>query len=114
MHTVLQPTVVEYSKVYIIIDALDEYPELWRHTLLKYLAGFRPKINLLLTSRPHIEPEAFFPSAPSLEIRATEEDIRQYVEGQIQASLRLAKHVQSHPELRQEIETKIISNVDGM
>ncbi|KAJ7210937.1 ankyrin repeat domain-containing protein [Mycena rebaudengoi] len=114
MHTVLHSLVVEYSKVYFIIDALDEYPELWRHTLLKYLAGLQPKLNLLLTSRPHVEPETFFPNTPSLEIRATEEDICHYVEAQIQDSHRLSKYVQSHPELRQEIETKIISKVDGM
>ncbi|KAJ7249835.1 ankyrin repeat-containing domain protein [Mycena rebaudengoi] len=114
MHTVLHSAVGNYSKVYLIIDAFDEYPELWRHNLLKYLAGFQPELNLLLTSRPHVEPETFFPNTPSLEIRATEEDIRHYVEGQIQGSPRLSKHVQSHPELRQEIETKIISKVDGM
>jgi hypothetical protein len=115
MHTVLHSVVMmEYSKVYLIIDALDEYPELWRHKLLKYLAGFRPELNLLLTSRPHVEPETFFPNTPSLEIRATEEDIRHYVKGQIQDSPRLSKHVQLHPKLREEIETKIISKVDGM
>ncbi|KAJ7210932.1 ankyrin repeat-containing domain protein [Mycena rebaudengoi] len=114
MHNLLHSTVIEYSKVYLIIDALDEYPELRRHKLLKYLAGFRPELNLLLTSRPHVEPETFFPNTPSLEIRATEEDIHHYVKGQIQDSPRLSKHVQSHPELRQEIETKIISKVDGM
>jgi hypothetical protein len=114
MHTVLHSVVVEYSKVYFVIDALDEYPELLRHKLLKYLVGFQPKLNLLLTSRPHVEPETYFPNTPSLEIRATGEDIRRYVEAQIQDSPRLIKHVQSHPELRQEIETTIISNVDGM
>ncbi|KAJ7249840.1 ankyrin repeat-containing domain protein [Mycena rebaudengoi] len=115
MHTVLHSVVMmEYSKVYLIIDALDEYPERRRHKLLKYLAEFRPELNLLLTSRPHVEPETFFPNTPSLEIRATEEDIRHYAEGQIQDSPRLSKHVQLHPELREEIETKIISNVDGM
>ncbi|KAJ7247021.1 ankyrin repeat domain-containing protein [Mycena rebaudengoi] len=114
MHTVLHSVVVEYSKVYFIIDALDEYPELCRHALLKYLAAFQPKINLLLTSRPHVEPETFFPNTPSLEIRATEGDIHRYVEAQIQATPHLANHIQSHPELRQEIETKIIRNVDGM
>ncbi|KAJ7249822.1 ankyrin repeat domain-containing protein [Mycena rebaudengoi] len=115
MHTVLHSVVMmEYSKVYLIIDGLDEYPELRRHKLLKYLAEFRPELNLLLTSRPHVEPETYFPNTPSLEICATEEDIRHYVKGQIQDSPRLSKHVQSHPELGEEIETKIISNVDGM
>jgi hypothetical protein len=114
MHTLLSSTVADYSKVYIVIDALDEYLETRRHKLLKYLAALGSNINLLLTSRPHITPEMFFLSTPTLEIRATEEDIRQYLESQIQHSFRLSKHVQTRPELRQEIETQIISNVDGM
>jgi hypothetical protein len=56
----------------------------------------------------------FFPNTPALEIWATEEDIRRYLDAQIQNSFRLSKHVQSHPELHQEIENQIISNVDGM
>ncbi|KAJ7266774.1 ankyrin repeat domain-containing protein [Mycena rebaudengoi] len=118
MHVILSSTVADYSKVYFIIDALDEYLETKRHVLLKhlalYLAALRPNINLLFTSRPHITPEMFFPSTPALEIRATEEDIRRYLDAQIENSFQLSKHVQSRPELCQEIENKIIGNVDGM
>ncbi|KAJ7266837.1 ankyrin repeat-containing domain protein [Mycena rebaudengoi] len=114
MHALLSSAVTDYSKVYIVIDALDEYPEMQRHILLKHLAALRPEVNLLLTSRPHITPNIFFPNSPALEIRATEEDIRRYLDAQIENSFRLSKHVQSRPELRQEIENQIISNVDGM
>ncbi|KAJ7278197.1 ankyrin repeat domain-containing protein [Mycena rebaudengoi] len=114
LRALLSSVVADYSKVYIVIDALDEYVENKRHMLLKHLAALRPGINLLLTSRPHITPKMFFPNTPALEIRATEEDIRQYLDAQIQNSFRLLKHVQSHPELRQEIENQIIGNVDGM
>jgi hypothetical protein len=114
MHATLSSAMEDYSKVYIIIDALDEYPETTCHTLLKHLAALRPNMNLLLTSRPHITPVMFFPKTPALEIRATEEDIRRYLDAQIENSFRLSKHVQSRPELRQEIENQIIGNVDGM
>ncbi|KAJ7278147.1 ankyrin repeat domain-containing protein [Mycena rebaudengoi] len=114
MYAILSSTVADYSKVYFVIDALDEYPETKRHVLLKHLAALRPNINLLFTSRPHITPEMFFPNTPALEIRATEEDIRRYLDAQIQNSFRLSKHVQSRPELHHEIENQIISNVDGM
>ncbi|KAJ7889168.1 hypothetical protein B0H14DRAFT_2562009 [Mycena olivaceomarginata] len=40
IHTLLHSAVAEYSKVYIIIDALDEYPEIRRHALLSNLAAF--------------------------------------------------------------------------
>ncbi|KAJ7266737.1 hypothetical protein C8J57DRAFT_376911 [Mycena rebaudengoi] len=114
MHTLLSSEVAGYSKVYFVIDALDEYPELQCHILLKHLAALVPKVNLLLISRPHIIPDIFFPNSPALEIRATEKDICLYLDGQIENSFRLSKHVQSCPELRQEIESQIISNVDGM
>ncbi|KAJ7266730.1 ankyrin repeat domain-containing protein [Mycena rebaudengoi] len=114
MHMILSSAVADYSKVYIVINALNEYPEIKRHVWLKHLAGLKPNINLLFTSRPHITPEMFFPNTPALEIRATEEDICRYLDAQIQNSFRLSKHVQSHPELHQEIENQIISNVDGM
>ncbi|KAJ7266798.1 hypothetical protein C8J57DRAFT_1182491 [Mycena rebaudengoi] len=111
MHAILSSTV---AKVYIVIDALDEYPETRRHMLLKHLAAIRPNINLLFTSRPHITPEMFFPNTSALEIRVTEQDICRYLDAQIENSSRLSKHVQSRPELRQEIENQIIGNVDGM
>ncbi|KAJ7278126.1 hypothetical protein C8J57DRAFT_161331 [Mycena rebaudengoi] len=114
MQGILSSAVAEYSKVYIVIDALDEYPETKRHMLVKHLAALKPNINLLFTSRPHITPEMFFPNTPALEIRATEEDIRRYLDAQIRNSFRLSKHVQSRPELHQEIENEIIGNVDGM
>jgi hypothetical protein len=114
MHTLLRSAVAEYSKVYFIIDALDEYPEIQRYSLLKRLTTFGAEVNLLLTSRPHIKPDIFFPNTPSLEVQAAEEDICRYVDAQIQNSPRLSNHVQSCPELHQEIETKIISHMDGM
>jgi hypothetical protein len=114
MQVVLGDAVAEYSKVYIVIDALDEYPEAERHLLLQILAEFGPKLNVLLTSRPHITPDTFFPNTPVLEIRATEKDIRRYVDAQIVNSFRLSAHVKSRPELRQQIESKIVDNVDGM
>ncbi|KAJ7278156.1 hypothetical protein C8J57DRAFT_1576421 [Mycena rebaudengoi] len=114
MHAILSSAVGDYSEVYFVIDALDEYPEAKRHVVLKHLAALKPNINFLFTSRPHITPEMFFPNTPALEIRATEEDICRYLDAQIQNSFRLSKHVQSHPELCQEIEDQIIGNVDGM
>ncbi|KAJ7284170.1 ankyrin repeat-containing domain protein [Mycena rebaudengoi] len=112
---VLCGVIAEYSKVYFVIDALDEYPEDQRHWLLNHLATLGPKTNVMLTSRPHITLNpTLFPEMHTLEIRATEDDIRQYVDSHIQMSPRLLKHVQSRPELHQEIEAKILNNVEGM
>ncbi|KAJ7250244.1 ankyrin repeat domain-containing protein [Mycena rebaudengoi] len=114
VYTVLRSALEECPKAYIVIDALDEYPEKEQHILLKYLGALGPTLNLMLTSRPHITPSTFFPSVQALEIHATEADVCQYIVEQIRASTRLSKHVQSRPELLQEIETTILSNADGM
>ncbi|KAJ7291390.1 ankyrin repeat-containing domain protein [Mycena rebaudengoi] len=110
---IVRSTVAEWSKVFIVVDALDEYPEARRRILLDTLAAIGA-VSLLLTSRPNIAPKSFFPTVPVLEIRAREEDIRRYIDAHIQTLSRLSKHVQVRPELRAEIESKIISNVDGM
>ncbi|KAJ7481303.1 hypothetical protein B0H11DRAFT_1863196 [Mycena galericulata] len=101
---VLCSTVVtEFSKVYMVIDAVDEYPETQREILLEYLIKIGPEVNLLITSRPHILPDSSLGNASTLEIRATENDIRKYIDAQIRMSPRLKRHVQSRDNLRQEI-----------
>ncbi|KAJ7218758.1 ankyrin repeat-containing domain protein [Mycena rebaudengoi] len=110
---IVRSTIAEWSKVFIVVDALDEYSEDHRRILLDTLTTIGT-VTLLLTSRPNIAPVAFFPTAPVVEIRAREEDIRRYIDVHIQTSARLSKHIRARPELRAEIESKIISNVDGM
>jgi len=109
---ILNSAVTAYSRVYFIIDALDECPEENRNVLLKYLATIGPTVNLMFTSRPHIALDPFVPQV--LEIRATEEDIRRYIDSRIINSPRLSKHVQKCAELRKEIQSTLLSNVDGM
>jgi hypothetical protein len=71
-------------------------------------------VNLMVTSRPHIRPDGSLPNLEALEIRANEDNIRRYVEGQIQKSSWLSKHVQSRADLREEILSIITQTVDGM
>ncbi|KAJ7241271.1 ankyrin repeat-containing domain protein [Mycena rebaudengoi] len=112
---IIRSTVAEYSKVFVVVDALDEYPEAHRDILLKALAAMGESVSLMLTSRPNISSTSFFPTTLLIvEVRAQEEDIRRYIGAQIQNSFRLSKHVKARPELRQEIETKIAKNTDGM
>ncbi|KAJ7483684.1 ankyrin repeat domain-containing protein [Mycena latifolia] len=111
---VLDLAVALYPKVYFIIDALDEYPENYRHRFLKYLGTLGPKVNIMMTSRPHINLDAQFPNMRTIEIYAIEEDIHKYLDTQIQNSVRLSKHVQTRPELQDEIQSKILGNVKGM
>jgi hypothetical protein len=113
--SVLRSSITELSKVFIIIDAMDEYPEVQRHTLLKHLAKMGSKVNSMITSRPNISPECFsFQNLKTLDIYAMSEDIQAYIDAQVNLSPRLSEYIEEKPELRDDIHAKIIGAVDGM
>ncbi|KAJ6554334.1 ankyrin repeat-containing domain protein [Mycena capillaripes] len=111
---VLRSTISEYSKVFILVDGLDEYPEKQREILLRHLGALGPVVNLLLTSRSHITISHIISNHETLEIRATQDDIRRYLHGQILRSSRLSKHVANSPNLHQELEARVVERSDGM
>jgi hypothetical protein len=112
---VLRSSLEGFSKVFIIIDAMDEYPELQREILLQNLAAMGSNMNLIITSRPNVSPEPFsFSNLETLDIHAAPEDIRGYIDAQIKLSLHLSKYIQKKPVLQEEIHAKITDTVDGM
>ncbi|KAJ7144576.1 ankyrin repeat-containing domain protein [Mycena epipterygia] len=115
-HAVLCSTISEYSRVFVLVDALDEYPEVQRHALLRCLFALPPTVNLMLTSRPHINFDHVIPNTRLAiqEIRATEEDIRKYLDQQILNSSSLSKHIRKAADLHEAIEEKIVQSSDGM
>ncbi|KAJ6565252.1 hypothetical protein DFH09DRAFT_1034993 [Mycena vulgaris] len=113
--SVLRSSIMELSKVFIIIDAMDEYPEFQRHILLQQLAAMGSNVSLMITSRPNISPESSsLPNLETLDIQAVPEDIQTYINAQIKLSPRLSKHIQKKPALQDEIHAKITDTVDGM
>ncbi|KAJ7166318.1 ankyrin repeat-containing domain protein [Mycena crocata] len=112
----LQSAILTYSRVLIFVDAIDECPEdrNTRNIFLAKLRALSPTVNLLLTARPHVVVESGFPNPQCLEVRATEHDVRRYIDAQIGSSHRLMKHVTKHPDLKKEIENTIIKQAEGM
>ncbi|KAJ7222464.1 ankyrin repeat domain-containing protein [Mycena pura] len=110
----LESAISQYLKVYFIIDALDEYSEHARHLFLEYLGTLGPQVHIMMTSRPHLDLGTVFPGLQILDIQATEEDLYRYLAMQIKNSPRLSKHIQTHPELVDEIQSKIVGNCKGM
>jgi hypothetical protein len=115
---ILSSSLKEFSQVYIVIDAIDEYPEDQRFILLKHLAeqmGLSLSVNLMVTSRPHVPAGPTLPNVEIFEIGAMPEDIHKFVNARIDSSSRLSKYVQRQPKLREDIHSKIGSkSVDGM
>jgi hypothetical protein len=51
--------------------------------LFSTIRGLRLAVKLMLTSRPHINFNHVIPNIETLDVQAIEEDIRQYLDGQI-------------------------------
>ncbi|KAJ7080218.1 hypothetical protein B0H15DRAFT_997588, partial [Mycena belliarum] len=112
---ILQILIAQRSRVYLVVDVLDEYPEQQRWALLKQLSMLLgPTTRLMITSRPHVEFHNIFPNLSAVGIQATDEDILSYIEKQIELAPRLSTHIQRQPNLDDEIKSCIMSKVHGM
>jgi len=111
----LYSVVADYSRTFILIDALDEYQvsgDGWRRFLSEiFHLQAKAGASLFVTSRfiPDIMKE--FEGSILLEIRASEEDVRRYLDGQMQ---RLPLCVQESCDLQEKIKIEIIKTVNGM
>ncbi|KAF7350616.1 Ankyrin 2,3/unc44 [Mycena sanguinolenta] len=111
---ILCQAIKQFSKVYIVIDGMDEYPEKHRDSLQHHLSELAPTVSLMITSRPSLAPDHRLPKCDILDIQASEKDIRMYVDAQIKKSGHLFRLVKSSANLAEEIQSKIVDTVDGM
>ena len=111
----LHSVISSFSKAFIVIDALDECKIEFRRrpNLLSEILDLQVKsgANLFITSRdiPDITNE--FKAGARLNIRASDEDLTRYLDGQI---ARLAKCVSQDPGLQEKVKDIIVRRVDGM
>ncbi|KIX03194.1 uncharacterized protein Z518_06746 [Rhinocladiella mackenziei CBS 650.93] len=111
---ILHVVVTQSSKVFIILDALDELFHDCRTKLLPEIFKIQAKanLNIFMTSRPILDVEKEFReciSRKSLEIRAKDEDVESYLESHI-SELRL-----NVPEnVKEEIKKTISEAAKGM
>lgn len=111
--TVLQSVILIYSRIFIIVDALDEChePSSCRARFISELSTLQISsgVNIFATSRfiPDIRDK--FKESKEVEIRARDEDVRKYLESQIIqfGSTLLKRHCE-------EVKTDITKVVHGM
>jgi Cdc6-like AAA superfamily ATPase len=112
---VLHSIVYNYSKTFIIIDALDEcqVSDGGRRMLLSEIFNLQAKTgaSFFATSRfiPEIAKE--FEGNISLEIRASDDDVQRYLDAEMS---RLRPFASRNSTLREEIKSEIVKAVDGM
>ncbi|KIW30853.1 uncharacterized protein PV07_02546 [Cladophialophora immunda] len=123
-----QPTLLEisdtlrtvaagYSRVFLIVDALDEchVSDGNRSRFLSELFELQDKTgaNLFVTSRPLPAIEQSFEGCISREILATEEDIGMYIDGHM-SQVKLPDFVLRRADLQDDIKAGIVKSVRGM
>ena len=111
----LQSVAALYSRVFIVVDALDECQasDGCRSRFLSEIFALQAKCkaNIFATSRFIPEIITKFSQSISVEIRASDEDVQRYLEGHIG---QLPLFVKQNRQLQEEIKTKISDAVDGM
>jgi len=114
LSALIRGRVAAYSKVFLVVDALDECTEDSRSDLVTEVHRLPVGVHFLCTSRFVPDIENIFRAASRIEIRANDEDVRRYLEAQLQKESRLKRHVDAEPHLREEIVSTIIVKVQGM
>ncbi|KAM0078874.1 hypothetical protein ACKRZS_008740 [Fusarium odoratissimum] len=111
----LQYVIELYTKVFIIVDALDECQALddCRGKLLSEILRYqdRTAVNFFATSRPIPDITKIFQQTLCLEIRATKDDVTLYLEKHIGA---LRPVIKTNSRLQEQIKIGISDAVDGM
>ena len=109
--------VAMYSRVFLIADALDECSvsdgcrdKFVSEVFTLQRAGLT-QIRFLATSRPLPQILRHFSGCISKPVRATDEDIRRYIDSQMH---RMREFVQRDESLKEEIKTKIVTAVEGV
>ncbi|KAL7957331.1 ankyrin repeat-containing domain protein [Trichoderma compactum] len=112
---VLKSVTAMYSRIFIMIDALDECKSSngTRLSVLSCIFKLRSEIraNFFITSRFNTEISSAFSGIPTLEIRASDEDARGYLSDNM---VHLPKFVRDDPSLQEAIIDSILQAVQGM
>jgi hypothetical protein len=113
--TILKGVTKSLSATYIVIDGLDECSDRFgtRSQLLRKLRELQLEsdVRLLVTSRFVQDIENEFKLMPKLEVRASDADVKRYVDSQMD---RLPNCVRRDQDLQDFVKDKIAEAVDGM
>ena len=116
----LQSSLVEELKdvqqAYIVIDALDECREDVRDQLVPMLQRLSDKCRLLCTSRPLPTNERLLSGYSQLEITASNKDLENYIEGQMNSRSHIVNLITRHPkiEVMKMVKEAVIAKAGGM
>ncbi|KAH8911813.1 ankyrin [Coniochaeta sp. PMI_546] len=112
----LESAVARSARVFVLVDGLDEYSDgrdKLLGTLLRLQATYQ--VNLFATSRYIPDIVGHFEDMPRLEIRATDQDIKTYLEGYLEAHIgEISSLIRKDHALQRDIVDAITEAADGM
>ena len=111
---ILKAEVERHANVYVVIDALDECEPAYRLRLLTELKALQPKLKLMVTSRYFDAFGADMGIDTDVEILASDEDIKRYVQERVSTTPRLGRWIAADSSLQATIETKVIEAAQNM
>jgi hypothetical protein len=95
---IFQEQLESFSKVYLVIDALDEAQnDSLARDLTRTIEGISSALNIFCTSREMRSPLVSSFPEKLIEIKATKEDLQQYIQSRITTSGRLGQLCQRFP-----------------
>ncbi len=112
---VLVEELQSFNRVYIILDALDEFPENdgGQEKLINALRMLGSKPRLIVMSRDLPTMASLFRTDTRLDIRAADEDIKTYIMSRL-SSGRLTRHMKGRDYLRREILSGVTTRAGGV
>lgn len=102
-----------FSRVFIVIDALDECQNQERSSFFTKLFEIQTKadVNIFATSRPLSEIKNMFQGCHLVDIVASRDDISKYIEGQMP---KLPRFAHDDHDIKEKIKTEITNIAQGM
>jgi hypothetical protein len=114
---VLKAEIETYSRVFIIIDALDEcFPEQVQADLLETIHSLTitPHAKVMVTSRYIPSIKSAIHAGITLEITAMETDVRSHVEARIYNNNTLKRLVTKAPSMAEKVISTVVEKAQGM
>ncbi len=110
----------EPRDTFLIFDALDECPDIdhgsneVRSRFIYAMKRLAIVGRLFITARPHVHPTMVISDCHRLEIRATDPDMRCYIDARIKEHERLSRLVGSDPQLANRLNETLCRKANGM
>lgn len=110
----LQVLAESISRLYLIMDGVDECPSETRDLLFREIRKLHPKISLFMTSRHVASAMLAFPTKIICEVTADERDIECYLSDRLKGSDLFQSHMLKNQTLREQIISSIVTKAKGM